>query len=103
MSAKLQRWADAAPLVGRHVVGRVIEVAEGALWYALTVLSVRRARELARRKRQRPHQAGRWFTSTESALLGAVAALIVPSDAQGPGAKEADVIGAVDRLVASSP
>lgn len=103
MRAKVRYWAEAAPLVGRHVVGRVIEVAQGPLWYALRGLSVRRRRELARRQRVRPHQGARWLTSTESALLGAVAALIVPSDEHGPGAKEADVVGTLDRLVAGSP
>ena len=43
-----------------------------------------------------------FFTPEESALVSALAALIVPSDATGPGAPEADVGHTLERWVASS-
>ncbi len=62
-----------------------------------------RAKELARRDLARPRDGAHWLTAEERTLLGALAALIVPSDDTGPGAQEAGVVETLDRLVAASP
>jgi hypothetical protein len=58
--------------------------------------------ELARRNQARPRAGARWFTAQEYALVGVLAALIVPSDDMGPGAPEAGVADKLDGLLASS-
>lgn len=62
----------------------------------------RRARELASRERMRPRVNGAWFTTEERKTVGALAAVIVPGDADAPGAIEAGVLDVLERLVASS-
>jgi hypothetical protein len=42
------------------------------------------------------------FTPEESALVSALASLVIPSDETGPGAREADVGQTLERLVATS-
>ena len=62
-----------------------------------------RAKELARRNKERPRPGGHWFTAHEYALVGILATVMVPSDEMGPGASEAGVVKTLDRLVATSP
>jgi len=62
----------------------------------------RRARELARRHRARWQTHGAWFTAEEKSTVAALAAVIVPANGEDPGAIEAGVPAALDRLVASS-
>ncbi len=102
MRSKLVYWADVVRLVARHAAGSVIVFCEGPLLHALMLLSVRRRRALARREGERLRHEGHWFTPAECMLVDGLASLIVPSDEHGPGAKDADVAGAVDRLVAGS-
>lgn len=61
-----------------------------------------RADGLALRDRERPRDDGRWFTTGEYRLIGALATLILPSDETGPGASEAGVVDTLDHLVATS-
>ena len=65
--------------------------------------SYRRVMELGRRERERPRGDTSWFTVEEVALVEVLASLIVPSDETSPGAKEADVVDTIDRMVATSP
>lgn len=60
------------------------------------------SQELARRNQARPRAGARWFTAQEYALVGVLAALVVPSDDAGSGAPEAGVADALDSLLASS-
>lgn len=62
----------------------------------------RRAGELAHANLERPRDGRHWFTPGERALVSALAAVVVPSDELGPGAREADVVEKLDRLVAGS-
>lgn len=66
-------------------------------------LSVKESRTLSRRERQRPRDGTSWFTPQERALTEALACVIVPSDDTSPGAEDAGVTDALDRLLASSP
>lgn len=66
-------------------------------------LSVKESRTLARRQQQRPRDGSSWFTPDERAVAEALAAVIVPSDDTSPGAKDAGVADALDRLLASAP
>jgi hypothetical protein len=52
---------------------------------------------------ERSSDAGLWFSSPERRLAEVLAARILPSDADGPGAREAEVAGALDRRLAASP
>ena len=87
---------------GRHLAGKVIDLTEAGLVRVLALCSWRRRRELARSEQMRPRGDERWFTTSESALVAALASLIVPSDELGPGAREADVVTALDRLLSRS-
>lgn len=58
---------------------------------------------LAGRETRGTDAAGRWLTENERRLLEALSALIVPSDASSPGAREADVVGNLERRLASAP
>jgi Gluconate 2-dehydrogenase subunit 3 len=88
--------------MARYLAGLAIDRLEVHVLRALTVLSWRRRRALDRRDRDRPRETGRWFTPGELAVVSSLSSLIVPSDATGPGAAEAHVSTALDRLVAAS-
>jgi gluconate 2-dehydrogenase subunit 3-like protein len=88
--------------IARYLVGHAVDRLEVHLLRALTALSWRRRRALARRDRERPRETGRWFTPGELATVSSLSSLIVPSDENGPGATEADVPALLDRLVAAS-
>lgn len=88
--------------VARYLAGQAADLIEVKLLKALRILSWRRRRKLAQRERERPREVGRWFTAGEAVVVGALASLIVPSDATGPGASEADVTAALDGLLARS-
>lgn len=88
--------------MARHLVGLAVDRLEVHGLRALAVLSWRRRRALARRDRDRPREKGRWFTPAELAVASSLSSLIIPSDATGPGAAEAHVSTALDRLVAAS-
>ena len=87
----------------RHLAGQAADLFEQKLLDVAKRLSWKRRRTLARRERQRPQERGRWFTPAERVVVAALAALIIPSDGNGPGANEADVAGALDSLLARSP
>lgn len=89
--------------LARYLAGQVADKLEVEVLQALRWLSWRRRRNLARRERERPREVGHWFTRGEATVVGALAALILPSDDTGPGATEADVTAALDRLLARSP
>ena len=63
---------------------------------------------LDRRLFRDPHSADRsartglWFSPPERRLAELLAARVLPSDADGPGSREADVAGALDRLLAAA-
>jgi hypothetical protein len=50
----------------------------------------------------RSSRTGLWFSASERRLAEALAARVLPSDADGPGARKADVAGALDRLLAAA-
>jgi choline dehydrogenase-like flavoprotein len=66
----------------------------------LFMSSSRRRKELTKRAREREHYIKEWFTVGERAAIAALAAVIVPSMDNAPGAKEMDALGApaADRL-----
>jgi hypothetical protein len=86
----------------RYLVGHAAELIEVTLARVLSLLAWRRRRRLARREGERSREAGRWFTPGEALVVVALASLIVPSDDGEPGANEADVTSALDRLLAHS-
>jgi hypothetical protein len=88
--------------MARYLVGQVIDRLEVHLLRALTMLAWRRRRALDRRDRDRPRETGHWFTPGELAVVSSLSSLIIPSDETGPGAAEAHVSTALDRLVAAS-
>ncbi len=57
---------------------------------------------LTARQQQRPTGAIAWLTHQEYILLGALLAHLIPSDAFGPGAPEAQLVDVMDRLIATS-
>jgi len=89
--------------LARYLAGQFADLAEVQILHALSLVSWRRRRTLARRERERPHDSGRWFTPEEALVVEALASLIVPSDETGPGAKEVGVTASLDRLLAQSP
>ena len=89
--------------LARYLAGQFSDSAEVQLLHALSLVSWRRRRRLARRERERPYGSGGWFTPDEALVVTALASLIVPSDETGPGAKEAGVTASLDRLLAQSP
>lgn len=62
----------------------------------------KRAKKFAGNKRERPVESNRWFTPEECTLIGALAALIVPSDEIGPGVSDIDIVDALGRVVEKS-
>jgi hypothetical protein len=68
----------------------------------LAGLSRKRAGALAEHNRHRQQVDGHWFTADEYSLVAVLASLIVPSNEDGPGAKEAEVVEWIDRVVAKS-
>lgn len=68
----------------------------------LAGFSRQRARVLAERSRHRQQGGRQWFTLDEYRLVDVLASLIVPSDEDGPGAKEAGVGEKIDQWVAAS-
>ncbi len=62
-----------------------------------------RNEELSRRERDRPKDGRCWFTTKEFRLVEALASVIVPSDDESPGARDAEVTDSLDRLLAGSP
>jgi hypothetical protein len=77
-------------------------IAAGVYWL-LTNSSYVRVRELRRRNRKRPRGTASWFSDEEAALVDVLASLIVPSDETSPGAREAEVVDTLDRMVVASP
>jgi Gluconate 2-dehydrogenase subunit 3 len=103
MRTRWRRGVETLSVVLRYFADRGVEAAEAAVGHWLMAASVRRGRILARRERERPHEKNHWFTRDEAVLVAAVTSLILPSEEQAPGAKEADVVVALDRLVARTP
>lgn len=102
---KVGRYAGAAA-VASHLVRSMVDASEKLALFVMT-RSPGTTRELARRNRARPshRDRSRWFTPDESALVNALANLIVPSDDTGPGVAEMrdpSVAEALDELVAGS-
>ena len=108
VKSKLARYADASEVIALHLAREGVVSTETRLGEFLMRLSLRRARELARRDRERPREGAQWFTADEYALVEVLADLIVPSDATSPGARHLAVQGpsaveTLDRRVAGSP
>jgi Gluconate 2-dehydrogenase subunit 3 len=57
---------------------------------------------IGQRDRLRPRDGKRWFIPSEYESASVLAALIIPSDETGPGAREAKVIERLDSLLATS-
>lgn len=89
--------------LARYLAGQAADLLEAKLLHVLRLLSWKRRRTLARLERDRPQETGRWLTPAEDRILAALASLIIPSDDTGPGAADADVTAALDRLLAGSP
>lgn len=87
-----------AAVVGTAVGGAVILGTGGKLWWDDNT----RQTMLAERDRRRPTGSTQWLTQPEYVLLAALASILLPSDALGPGAPEAAVVDTVDRLIATS-
>ena len=86
---------------------RMVDVAaEMSAEFLFTIPSWRR-RERKRRDGERPADRTRWFTSEERQIVDALASLMIPSDADTPGAGEVEVLGPsvvelIDKAVAAS-
>lgn len=50
-----------------------------------------------------PQHAPRWFAPSELTTIAALASIIVPSDGEGPGAKEVGLEWRIDEMVADTP
>jgi Gluconate 2-dehydrogenase subunit 3 len=57
---------------------------------------------IAQRDRLRPRDGKHWFIPSEYESASALAALIIPPDETGPGAREVEVIDRLDSLLATS-
>lgn len=86
----------------RFAAHALLDRGESHLGEVVWHLSPRRVREVGRRRRARDSNGGRWFSEDEQKLVRALAAAIIPSEADSPGAEEAGVADALDRLVAGS-
>ena len=102
LRAQLKRHIAAAPIVARHLVKQFVKAIDTKLGDFAISLSLKQARELAERERQRRENRKQWLTVDEYRLVDVLASLIVPSDQEGPGAKEADAVGTIDRLLVGS-
>lgn len=65
-------------------------------------IAFKQSRELLKRDMIRPGGKVSWFTPNESALVNALASLIVPSDDVSPGAQDAEAVNTLERNVANS-
>ena len=70
---------------------------------AFDALASRSADHFARRERRVTADPARWLTEEERSLAEALAAVILPSDADGPGAREAAAAQKVEAALAGSP
>jgi hypothetical protein len=93
----------AITIVGRHLLTQSVEAGERGLAGLLRAMSWGSRLRARRQDRLRSRSAGKWFTDEEHALVQALASVVVPSDPESPGAREAGVAAAIDALVASSP
>jgi hypothetical protein len=72
------------------------------------VVSLRLARESARRRAARGHGSFRWMTEDDAIVADALAKLMIPADEDSPGIEDVCILGpsaieVLDRLVAGSP
>lgn len=78
----------------------------GSIICASTVLDINNKVALSQGKnakdleRNQKKGSNKWFNSREYAIVGALAAMIIPSDETGSGALEANVVGSLDHLLA---
>ena len=93
-----RQFVKRAAVVGAAAIGGTGIIGAGKV----VVDKLSRDETLAQRDRERPRNGAGWFIPAEHILVGALAALIVPSDGAGAGAKEADVVNTIDRLLAKS-
>lgn len=91
----------------RKFIKRIVFV--GSAIGAMTILGASGKVALDRRRirnkkpvRSRKENSKSWFTSREYALVGSLAALIVPSDETGPGALDTEVVNTIDSMVSKS-
>jgi hypothetical protein len=70
---------------------------------AFDALANRSAEHFARRERRVAADPARWLTEEERGLAEALAAMILPSDADGPGAREAAATQKIETSLAGSP
>jgi Gluconate 2-dehydrogenase subunit 3 len=101
-SPQIAPLLDSTFITLRFVARALLERAESRLGEVVWHLSPRRVREVGRRRRARDSNGGRWFGEDEQKLVRVLAATIIPSDADSPGAEDAGVADALDRLVAGS-
>lgn len=57
----------------------------------------------SRRERRAGADAGRWLTEEERGLVEALSSVVLPSDADGPGGREADAARRIESSLAGSP
>ncbi|MGO9020609.1 MAG: gluconate 2-dehydrogenase subunit 3 family protein [Syntrophobacteraceae bacterium] len=70
--------------------------------YLRKFLALRHARKVAKLNSERSKNGVSWFTPDESALLTALASLIVPSDETSPGAQDTEVVNTLESIVGNS-
>jgi hypothetical protein len=70
---------------------------------AIDALANRAARYFSRRERRAGADRASWLTDQERNLAEALSGLILPSDADGPGAREADAARTIEASLAGSP
>jgi hypothetical protein len=99
----LMPYAETVRIKTRHLCRVAIKLVDATLGDVLGGLSWKRAGELAERNRYRQQNGRHWFTVDEHSVVDVLASLIVPSDGDGPGAKESGVVERINRLVAGSP
>lgn len=77
----------------------------GAGWKKIKRLAVeqRPADLSAKLEGDRTRTSPQWFSSAELATIAALTSLIIPSDGEGPGAKEVGLQWRIDEMVAGTP
>jgi len=96
------RAAKSPRLAARALARTVVEFSLAKVGVLLWGLSPRRRKELARRNREGTADGKQWFSDEERRLVAVLAALIVPSDAGSPGAKDTGVVEAIGGMIVGS-
>ncbi len=85
------------------LIKNFIRILDARCEYLLLKLTPEQSRELAKGAQDFSEGGKIYFTPNESALLETLAFLIVPSDEENPGARDADVVNSLERAIANLP